>query len=150
LQPPAEERQATLREFPNLRLTGTEPSEQERASILEYEKTHEDHIMFFSEVWLDNKQVLLPYQKFQHILIQQVLERLGEVFREYEETPPSMIVMIGNFSSRPHGPTATFGQKEGSDTDSITSLFATLAAVLKSFPNIISKTQFPKQNCYFL
>ena len=74
--------------------------------------------IFLSDVNLDNPKVM---------------EKLSTLFTGYAEDPPTAFVFMGNFSSKPYGPSRNQKIKE---------TFVALGDLILGFPDLASKSQF--------
>ncbi|KAH3756010.1 DNA polymerase epsilon subunit 2 [Pelomyxa schiedti] len=119
-QPPPEHRDASLASLGGIDLFGACPNSQIMSQLKQYEEENpEARIFFLSDVWIDNSQVMA---------------NLDTLLSGCDDSPPDMIVMLGNFLSRPYG--------GGSDYSHVLGLFNSLANMLSQHSSICQTTRF--------
>eukprot|EP01105_Mastigella_eilhardi_P016737 TRINITY_DN3831_c0_g1_i1.p1 TRINITY_DN3831_c0_g1~~TRINITY_DN3831_c0_g1_i1.p1 ORF type:complete len:488 (-),score=141.49 TRINITY_DN3831_c0_g1_i1:143-1606(-) len=116
-QPPAESRTASLQALGGTAdLFGGMPTPEITLLLNQYEEEHSDaQMFFFSEFQLDCPQVL---------------ERFDVVLKGYADMPPELIVLMGNFCSKPCG------------AASVQAAFGALGDTLRRYPKIVATTTF--------
>jgi len=121
--PPSESRRETLETFSGINFFGNIISYRELQFIQRFENNHKDaNIYFLSDVWLDDSKVMNQLKFF----------FLG---LEAHKLVPDIIVMMGNFTSRPYG-------QEWNDMNNLKHYFKTLAELIEGFQNICNNTKF--------
>ena len=156
--PPAEDRRATLQQFPSTNLSGLAPPAKYRELLEAYERSAEAEASSFivlSDVWLDLPET---FQALRVLFSGFSQASLLEDDQNYSSsstsstshsshssssstsnhiTPPEMFVLMGNFTKIP------FVGQIGSDAISrYKSLMDKLAALIASFPVLAQKSRF--------
>lgn len=116
-----ETRQATLDRFPNFSFTGVEPlPDSAQAQVDEYFQENEGaSFVLLADVWLDRPDVV---------------EHLSRLLAAYNAQPPDLLVLMGNFCSKPFSTTSE-------EVQAYRSRFEQLASLLGSFEGIAEETK---------
>lgn len=119
--PPLESASESRSYFGNVNFFGGPSSSCAKSSIKLQAMMSEQEdatLIFISDINLDNPKVM---------------EKLSTLFTGYAEDPPTAFVFMGNFSSKPYGPSRNQKIKES---------FVALGDLILGFPDLASRSQF--------
>jgi DNA polymerase epsilon subunit 2 len=127
MMPPLETRQESERVFPGIsrKLLGLAELNAKDAQTMDAMKEESDNVGFIilSDVFLDDPDTMASLRK---------------LFEGFEDSPPELIVLMGNFSRRPFG---LANRSVGSDQVSAaeyTALFDNLITLMQKFPSLLT------------
>lgn len=122
--PPSESKAITEKAYPGVDFFGSAPGRNLLPQIKIWEQENQDNfnIYVLSDLWLDKPKVMVQ------------LKALFYGCRSYSAYP-SVIILMGNFTSRP------FGQEPG-DLTRLKQYFEALGQLISDFPEMVNKSKF--------